>query len=76
MIMMIVAGATIFGHFLAVSRIPFDIAGWISGLDLHRSLIMLLIIGIYIVGGCFIDALALVMLTTPIFYPVIHAPGL
>ena len=76
MIMMIVAGATIFGHFLAVSRIPFDIAGWISGLDLHRSLIMLLIIGIYIVGGCFIDALALVMLTTPIFYPVIMRLGL
>ncbi|MBM4310045.1 MAG: TRAP transporter large permease [Deltaproteobacteria bacterium] len=75
MIMMIVAGATIFGHFLAVSRIPFDIAGWISGLDLHRSLIMLLIIAIYIVGGCFIDALALVMLTTPIFYPVIMRLG-
>ena len=75
MIMMIVAGATIFGHFLAVSRIRFDIAGWISGLDLHRSLIMLLIIVIYIVGGCFIDALALVMLTTPIFYPVIVRLG-
>jgi len=75
MIMVIVAGATIFGHFLAVSRIPFDIADWISGFDMHRSLIMLLIILLYIVGGCFIDALALIMLTTPIFYPVIMHLG-
>jgi TRAP-type C4-dicarboxylate transport system permease large subunit len=36
---------------------------------------MLLIVAIYIVGGCFIDALALVMLTTPIFYPVIMRLG-
>jgi len=71
MIMMIVAGATIFGHFLAVSRIPFDIANWIAGLDVHRALIMLMIIGVYFIGGCFIDALALIMLTIPIFYPVI-----
>lgn len=75
MIMVIVAGATVFGHFLAVSRIPFDAASWIAGFDMHRSLVMLIIIGLYVVGGCFIDALALVMLTTPIFYPVITHLG-
>ncbi|HPA73432.1 MAG TPA: TRAP transporter large permease subunit, partial [Spirochaetota bacterium] len=71
MIMMIVAGATIFGHFMAVTRIPFDIAQWIAGFDLHRAVIMLMIIGVFLVGGCFIDALALIMLTIPIFYPVV-----
>mgnify|MGYP003825051781 CR=1 FL=1 len=71
MIMMIVAGATIFGHFLAVSRIPFDIANWIAGLEVHSAVIMLMIIAVYFIGGCFIDALALIMLTIPIFYPVI-----
>jgi tripartite ATP-independent transporter DctM subunit len=71
MIMVIVAGATIFGHFLAVSRIPFDIANWISGFDMHRAVIMLMIIMVYFIGGCFIDALALIMLTIPIFYPVV-----
>ena len=71
MIMIIVAGATVFGHFLAVSRIPFDIANWIAGLDVHRAVVMLMIISVYFIGGCFIDALALIMLTIPIFYPVI-----
>lgn len=75
MIMLIVAGATVFGHFLAVSRIPYDIAGWITGFDLPPWMIMLFIVAVYIVGGCFIDALALIMLTVPIFYPVIIQLG-
>jgi len=71
MILVIVAGATIFGHFLAVTRIPFDIANWISAFDLPRAVIMLIIILLYLIGGCIIDALALIMLTIPIFFPVI-----
>jgi len=71
MILMIVAGATIFGHFLAVTRIPFDIAQGVSEIQLPRYAIMLIIIAVYLVGGCVIDSLALIMLTIPIFYPVI-----
>ncbi len=71
MILVIVAGATIFGHFLAVTRIPFDIATWISHINLPPFAIMILIICVYLVGGCFIDSLALIMLTVPIFYPVV-----
>lgn len=73
MILMIVAGATIFGRFLAVTRIPFEIAGWVAGLPLSPPLVMALIILVYLIGGCFIDALALIMLTVPIFYPVVSA---
>ncbi|HRZ29120.1 MAG TPA: TRAP transporter large permease [Spirochaetota bacterium] len=75
MILVIVAGATVFGHFLAVSRIPYDIAGWISGFDLPAWVIMFFIILTYFLGGCFIDSLALIMLTVPIFYPVIIKLG-
>lgn len=71
MILVIVAGATIFGHFLAVSRIPFDIARGVSEIQLPRYAVMLLIILVYLVGGCVIDSLALIMLTIPIFYPVV-----
>lgn len=71
MILVIVAGATIFGHFLAISRIPFDTANWISSLQLPRYAIMFMIILLYLMGGCFIDSLALIMLTVPIFYPVV-----
>jgi C4-dicarboxylate transporter DctM subunit len=75
MILVIVAGATIFGHFLAISRIPFDTANWISTLQLPRYAIMLMIILLYLIGGCFIDSLALIMLTVPIFYPVVTHLG-
>lgn len=75
MIMMIVAGATVFGHFLAVSRIPFDIAGWVAEVNLPPWAVMVLILLVYMVGGCFIDALALIMLTVPIFYPVVTRLG-
>ncbi|MCD6150580.1 MAG: TRAP transporter large permease [Deltaproteobacteria bacterium] len=73
MVMIIVTGAVIFGHFLAVTRIPYDLAGWVAGLPLPRFFIMMVIIAVYLIGGCFIDALALILLTVPIFYPVILA---
>lgn len=75
MVLVIVAGATIFGHFLAITRIPFDIAAWVGGFDLPAAAIMALIILVYLIGGCFIDALAFIMLTVPIFYPVIQSLG-
>lgn len=75
MILVIVAGATIFGHFLAITRIPFDIANWVAGFDLPSFAIMGLIILVFLIGGCFIDALALIMLIVPIFYPVVTSLG-
>jgi TRAP-type C4-dicarboxylate transport system permease large subunit len=75
MILVIVAGATVFGHFLAVTRIPYDIAAWVAGFNLPPWAIMSMIITAYLVGGCVIDALALIMLTVPIFYPVVIAMG-
>ena len=71
MILVIVAGATIFGHFLAVSTIPFEIATWITGFDLPPAIIMSMIIFLFLIGGCIIDALALIMLTVPICFPVV-----
>ncbi|MDY0132978.1 MAG: TRAP transporter large permease [Desulforegulaceae bacterium] len=75
MILMIVAGATVLGHFLAITQIPFQIAGWVGGLDFPSWAVISIIILIYVIGGCFIDALALIMLTVPIFYPVVIGLG-
>ena len=75
MVMVIVTGATIFGHFMAITRVPYDLAGWVSSLPLHRSAIMGVIILVYLFGGCFMDALAMIMLTIPIFYPVAETLG-
>ena len=75
MVLIIVAGAKMFGHFLAVTRIPFALAEWLSGLPLPGWMIMAFIIGFYLLSGCFVDALALILLTIPIFYPVVIGLG-
>ena len=75
MVMMLIAGAVVFGKFLAVTRIPFDIATWVGGFDLPPFIIMTIIVFIYFIGGCFMDALAFVTLTVPIFFPVVMALG-
>jgi len=75
MVMVIVAGATVFGHFMAVTRVPFEISNWVASLPLPNFAIMLVIILIYLLGGCFMDAFAMIMLTIPIFFPVAEALG-
>jgi tripartite ATP-independent transporter DctM subunit len=75
MVIMLVTGATIFGHFLALSRIPMELAQTVAGLTWPSWAIMALICLIYLVGGCFIDALALITLTIPIFYPIVTTMG-
>ncbi len=65
----------VFGHFLAVTGIPFIAADWITGLPFHRNIIMMLIILVYLIGGSFIDDLAFMILATPIFYPAVLKLG-
>jgi tripartite ATP-independent transporter DctM subunit len=75
MVMIIVTGAVIFGHFLAVTRIPFELASFLASLPLPAWMVMAIIILFYLIAGCFIDALALILLTVPIFYPVVMELG-
>ena len=75
MIMMLIVGSTILGHFIAVTTIPQITADWIVSLPVNRYLIMLLICIVYQIGGSFIDDLAFMILATPIFYPAVLKLG-
>ncbi|OEU64058.1 MAG: C4-dicarboxylate ABC transporter permease [Desulfobacterales bacterium S5133MH16] len=75
MIMVIVTGAVIFGHFMAITRLPYELAEWVSSLPLPPHAVMGVIILVYLFGGCFMDALAMIMLTIPIFFPVVQTLG-
>ena len=68
MVMIIIACATMFGPFLAVTRIPFELAAWLSS-----WIIMGFIILFFLITGCFVDALALIMLTIPILVTLVIA---
>jgi C4-dicarboxylate transporter DctM subunit len=75
MVLMLIAGSTILGHFLAVTKLPIIAADWVVDLPLNRYLIMIIISFIYQLGGSFIDDLAFMILATPIFYPAIIKLG-
>ena len=70
MIMFLVAAATVFGRFLAITNIPMTMAIWAAELPIPPVAVLVVILLIYLLLGCFIDALALILLTIPIFYPV------
>jgi tripartite ATP-independent transporter DctM subunit len=75
MVFVIVTGATIFGHFMAVTRVPFELSEWIGGLAISRYVIMGFICFGYLIAGCFMDSLAMITLTVPVLYPVILKLG-
>jgi C4-dicarboxylate transporter DctM subunit len=75
MVLFIITGATLFGHFMAVSTIPFVLADWIGSLPLPTMAIMGVIIFIYFLGGFFMDSMALVVVTIPIFFPLVMKLG-
>ena len=75
MVITLIAGATIMGHFFVVTRIPSHVADWLGSLALPPLAVMLLIAAVYLVGGSFIEDLAFLILATPIFLPVVLNMG-
>jgi tripartite ATP-independent transporter DctM subunit len=70
MVFMLVTGAIIFGRFLAVTRLPFVIADFAAGLPVSPYAILMIVLAIYLIGGCFMDSLGFLVLTIPIFFPL------
>jgi tripartite ATP-independent transporter DctM subunit len=74
-IMVIVAGAFVFGHFLTVTNIPTMLVNWVEAMHMNKYLVLIAVIAIYFVISMFMDELALITLTIPIFYPLILSVG-
>jgi C4-dicarboxylate transporter, DctM subunit len=75
MVIILIAGSVIFGHFITVTKIPMIAADWIVQLPFDRHVILILIGLIYLLGGSFIDDLAFMILATPVFYPAVVKLG-
>jgi tripartite ATP-independent transporter DctM subunit len=69
MVMFLVGAAAVYGEFLGLTRLPMLVADWVVALPLPPWLIIIAILLILMAMGCFVDALAMVLLTIPIFYP-------
>ena len=75
MIFTIIWGVLIFVRFLGYANLPLAFAGWIQSLALHPLAVLLAIYAIYVVLGCFMDAIGMMLLTLPIVFPVIEGLG-
>lgn len=75
MIFVLVLGAMVFGYFLTVTRLPNELANLISGLPVSRYVTMVAILITYIFLGCVIESMSMILLTIPIFFPVILSLG-
>jgi C4-dicarboxylate transporter DctM subunit len=71
----ILIGALLFGYFLTITQTPQHVTEFLTGLGLARYEVLLLIMLMYLVLGCVMDAMAMVILTIPIIFPVITALG-
>jgi C4-dicarboxylate transporter DctM subunit len=75
MVLLIIACAMIFSRFLTVSRLPQALAEWVGELHASPYIVLICVMIIYIIGGCFMDALSFLIITINIFYPMIVAAG-
>jgi len=75
MLFAIILGAMIFGYFLSVTRLPFELSMSIANLEVNRYVVLILILIIVLALGCVMDSMAIVLLTVPVFYPLITELG-
>jgi tripartite ATP-independent transporter DctM subunit len=75
LVLFLVAGANVFSYFLALSTIPTAVSSWMAGLHVSRYVILTIILTIYLILGCFLDAISMMVLTMPVIFPVIKALG-
>lgn len=71
MIFMILIGADVLNVFLVLTRLNTELAAWVIGLDMAPIAVLFTIIAIYLVLGCVMDSLSMILLTIPIFFPII-----
>jgi C4-dicarboxylate transporter DctM subunit len=75
MIFTILIGAILFNNFLILASMPNLVSSWISDLPLGPTAILFVIIAMYLVLGCLLDSLAMILLTIPIVFPIVGALG-
>jgi tripartite ATP-independent transporter DctM subunit len=75
MIFILVIGAFIFAHFMALSKLPFLLSEFVTGISMSKYGVLMAIIILYIIIGMFLEIFSSIVLTVPILYPTIIALG-
>ena len=75
LVLFLVAGANVFSYFLALSTIPASVSAWMAALQVSKYVVLTIIIVIYLILGCFLDAISMMVLTMPVIFPVVKTLG-
>lgn len=75
MLLFLLAGASMFGKFLTLTRLPFELAEGLATLPVAEPVILLLVLCVFVVGGMVMDALALLVIALPMFFPLAETMG-
>ena len=75
MIFFMIIGAEIFGYFLSVSRISFTLVEYVDSLGLAPYAVLFVVLALYMLLGCIMDSIAMLLLTVPVVYPLVIAAG-
>ena len=72
----LLVGSLLFANFINVARVPNEIADWFAAMNAPPLMVVVICILIYILLGCILESISMMLLTVPVFYPVMHAMGL
>lgn len=75
MVFLIMVGATLLTYFLSVSRLPAELSNTVLGLGVNRYIVLFFILLVYLILGCLMDPISMMLITLPIFYPLIVKAG-
>jgi TRAP-type C4-dicarboxylate transport system permease large subunit len=73
MIFLILIGAEFYSSFLSLSQLPQALSQWIAGLGLSPLSVLIVIVVVYLFLGCVMDGLAMILVTVPVFLPIMLA---
>lgn len=73
MLFIILIGSLLFANFINVAKFPNDLAEWIQGLGVGPYVVMAIIVVIYVILGCILESISMLLLTVPVFYPIVAA---
>jgi len=75
MLLTLLIGSLLFANFINVARLPNEIADWLTAIDVAPIMVVVLCGGIYVLLGCILESISMLLLTVPVFYPVMQALG-
>jgi tripartite ATP-independent transporter DctM subunit len=75
MVFVLMIGAYIFNYFLALTRLPFELVGYIGSFEINRFLVLALVLVVYLFLGCIMDVFAAMILTLPLVHPLMTQMG-